>query len=140
MRAPLKLFGETDFGNAGVLKAQMEWDQQLKQRALQEQQRVTARQPFDYEPFSYAWCAAYTVLGKNELKSSSMEDGPARSYDEAYVLALAGDREAFERLASSGLAVMNPVTGEVSRTFSLCVQLNPAGECSEFQAQGHNKL
>jgi len=136
MRQPLRLFGENDLGNAGILKAQMEWDQQLRQRALQEQQRVAAGQSFDYEPFSYAWCAAYTVLGESELlEDSSISDGPARPFDLDYARALKADREAFERLASAGHAVMNPVTGDVSRTFALCVQLNPTGQCSEFKVQ-----
>jgi hypothetical protein len=60
MRPELVLFSTAELAAPGVLKARNQWDQQRTQRAFQEEQRLLSRQPFDYQPHHYPWCAFYT--------------------------------------------------------------------------------
>jgi hypothetical protein len=60
MRSATVLFSAGELAAPGVLKALNQWDQQRAQRAFQEEQRLLNRQPFDYEPHHYPWCAFYT--------------------------------------------------------------------------------
>lgn len=61
-RAKIDLFDAQDLQSPGALKAQTQWDQDMKQRAQLELQRLQARQLFEYEPHNYAWCAKYTRI------------------------------------------------------------------------------
>lgn len=116
MRPRPQLFAPSELASGGVLKARNEWDQQQRQRALQEKQRFEAGQPFDYEPHHYAWCAFFTAL---ELVDR------ARS----------GDRTAVDELLTQGGAAFDPVTGELSPIYVLCARMNPTGECSKWESK-----
>jgi hypothetical protein len=61
-RAKIDLFDAQDLQSPGALKAQSQWDQDMKQRAQLELQRLQTRQLFEYEPHHYAWCAKYTRI------------------------------------------------------------------------------
>src|SRR5688572_3217424 len=102
-RSKAMLFDAADLQSPGVLKARTEWDQQQRQRAQQEQQRLASGIPFDYEPHHFAWCAAYTEV---ELAKRARK----------------GDTEALNTLLNSGMGTINPVTGEVSLVYVLCAQ------------------
>jgi hypothetical protein len=116
MRAEPELFSPADLQTPGILKAQVEWEQQRRQRAQQETQRVAANIPFDYEPHHFAWCAAYTRL-----------DLVAR--------AKADDAGALTELMAEGAGTINPVTGDIGAIYALCIQKNPEANCPKFEAK-----
>jgi hypothetical protein len=99
MRPEVVLFSTTELAAPGVLKARNEWDQQRTQRAFQEKERVLSRQPFDYEPHYYPWCAFHTT--------------------------------------EAGGVSINPVTGETSPLYILCVWKNEHEDCGNFTARDH---
>lgn len=113
-RPAVEPFSVSELSAAGVLKAKTEWDQQQRQRAQIEQARFEANQPFDYEPYHFAWCAAYTRI-----------DLVAR--------AEAGDAAALDELATAGGATMDPVTGRIAPLYQLCGWLNPSARCERWQ-------
>ncbi|MFI7543448.1 hypothetical protein [Actinoplanes sp. NPDC049599] len=96
-----------------MLKELNTWEQEERQRAQQEYQAFLSRQPFLYEPHSYAWCAA-------------------ASREQEVALAQAGDEEARDRLLAEGAATLNPVTGALSPLYILCAWQNPTGGCEEY--------
>jgi hypothetical protein len=114
MRAKPDLFSAADLQTAGGLKAQGEWQQQEKQHAEREAQVYASGQPFTYEPHHYAWCAAYTPL-------------------DLVTKANAGDQAALAQLMQEGHATLNPVSGEVSPIYALCVRMNPRGACGKHE-------
>jgi hypothetical protein len=116
MRAELELFSAADLQTPAILKAQVEWDQQRRQRAQQETQRVAAGLPFEYEPHHFAWCAAFTPLDLAHRASK-------------------GDPAALSELMAQGAGVINPVTGEVGPIYALCVQKNADGQCQRYEAK-----
>jgi hypothetical protein len=143
-----KLFNQSDLQTPGILKAQLEWDQQQDQRANEERRRFEAGQEFVYEPFNYAWCAAYTHLGnldasqiEGALKSGKrgqlheVVEQSIEHDEERMRRAKAGDEVALQELAENGRAKMNPVTGEVMQVYELCVGKNPDGQCPLFEAK-----
>ena len=113
-RSPIKLFDSQSLHAAGVLKAQVEWDQERKQRAQVELQRYLAREPFDYEPHNYEWCAKFTPV--DQIKTVQ-----------------ADDRDALEKLMSTGGATLNPVTGQITALYILCGWKNEDGRCSAHE-------
>lgn len=114
MRPEPELFSAGDLQTAAILKSQVEWDQQRRQRAQQETQRVAAGLPFEYEPHHFAWCAAFTPLDLAQRASK-------------------GDAAALSELMATGAGVINPVSGEVSPIYALCVQKNPAADCPRYE-------
>jgi len=147
-RSSEKLFGLSDLQTPGILKAQLEWDQQQDQRADEERRRFEARREFVYEPFNYAWCAAYTHIGnldtsqiEGALKSGKRDqlhevvEQSIKHDEERMRRAKAGDEVAFKELSENGRAKMNPVTGEVMQVYELCVGKNPDGQCPLFEAK-----
>lgn len=108
------LFSPSDLQTPGILKAQVEWDQQSKQRAQQEEQRLASGLPFDYEPHHFAWCDAYTAV-------------------ELSIQANAGDPAAIEEFMAQGAGVMNPVSGQLSPYYALCAEKNPEGQCPKYE-------
>jgi hypothetical protein len=113
MRPELVLFSAGELAAPGVLKARNQYDQQHTQRAFQEEQRLLSRQPFDYEPHHYPWCAFFT-------KESRVNQ------------ARAGDHEAFDELITLGGASLNPVTGEINPLYILCAWKNEHEDCEHF--------
>lgn len=110
------LFDSAELQTAGGLKARSEWQQQEKQHAEREAQLVAADAAFMYEPHHYAWCAAYTRV---ELVSG----------------ANAGDAAALAELMRHGGGSLNPVTGEVTPIYALCLRMNPRGACERHEAR-----
>jgi hypothetical protein len=51
---------ESNSWSADALKVRLTWDEAWQRRHDAETDRVQAREPFDYEPYWYAWCALYT--------------------------------------------------------------------------------
>lgn len=115
-RSKAILFGAAELQSPGVLKARTEWDQQQRQRAQQEQQRLASGIPFDYEPHHFAWCAAYT---QTDLARRARK----------------GDEEALRALLEQGMGAINPVTGEISLIYVLCAQANPTGNCERYEPE-----
>lgn len=113
-RVAPQLFGGADLESAGILKTQIELDQENKQRAQMEMQRNLARQPFDYEPYNYEWCAAYTKI-------------------DVVNKARAGDAAALDELLKEGGARVNPVSGEISPLYILCAWKNETGACPKHE-------
>jgi hypothetical protein len=146
IRPEPELFGLSDLQTPGVLKSKLEWDQQNQERRLLEMQRFDAGQPFNYEPYHYPWCAAYTPYD-NQLSgaiASALGHGDrerARQLAKESVArgvtlirrAQAGDTAALQELAENGRATMNPVTGEVMQVYTLCARVNPTGQCPLFE-------
>jgi hypothetical protein len=116
MRPNMMLFSAADLSAPGVLKARCEWDQQQTQRAFQEEQRLLNRQPFDYEPHHYPWCARFT---KQELVEK----------------ARTGNEEAIRQLVEEGGASLNPVTGAITPLYILCAWINEHEDCEDFTAR-----
>lgn len=113
-RSSEQLFGLSDLQIPGVLKAQIEWEQQEQERRLLEVQLFDSGQEFKYEPHYYAWCAVYTPSDK-VIKSA--QDG---------------NENALKELEKNGGATLNPVTGETMRVYALCARMNPNGRCPLF--------
>ena len=112
LRPKPDLFSGDELQTAGGLKARMEWEQQEKQHLAREEQMVAGNKAFTYEPHHYAWCAAYTQL--EDVKKAT-----------------AGDEDALARLMQSGGANLNPVTGELTPIYALCLRMNPTGGCDK---------
>jgi hypothetical protein len=117
MRSPVGLFGPSDMRSAGVLKEQSTWEQEERQRALQEQHAFVAGQPFVYEPHHYAWCAKYSRADEVEV---------------AQVAARGGDHTAMDDLLSEGVVALDPVTGDYLALYVLCAWKNTEGRCEHY--------
>jgi len=147
-RPEVQLFDPYSLQSPGVLKAQIEWEQQEQERRRLEQQRFDAGAPFAYEPQYYAWCAAATPHDfaidqavaeaatapdvERDERGARAREIAKRSLDAAGELfrkAKEGEPDAIEQLARGGRAVMNPVTGEVSQIYTLCNRLNSSSLC-----------
>lgn len=116
LRSKPDLFGATELQTAGGLKARTEWQQQEKQHAEREAQLVASGGAFTYEPHHYAWCAVFTRRDLAERAN-------------------AGDRTSLEELMRQGGATMNPVTGEVTPIYALCLRMNPRGTCDRYESR-----
>lgn len=140
------LFSNADLHNPEVLKAKLEWEQQDMQRRFIEQQRIEEGKLFDYEPYHYSWCDAFTPLDPGlipQLEDALVKEGKElarRIASESRLRAQdlidragAGEAEAIWALSERGLATINPVTGEISHYFALCDQMNPKGQCPLFE-------
>jgi len=114
IRPKYQLYSPASLQSPGVLKAKTEWEQQERQRAEQEAQRLAAGQPFDYEPHSYPWCANFTRLDLVKKANGN-------------------DADALATLMREGGAVMDPVSGKVTAIYVLCAQINPTGQCSSYE-------
>ena len=114
LRAKPVLFSGDELQTAGGLKSQMDWEQQEKQHLAREEQMVAGNKAFTYEPHHYAWCAAYTQL--DDVKKAAE-----------------GDEAALAALIQHGGASMNPVTGEVTPIYALCLRMNPTGSCEKHE-------
>ena len=113
-RAKVVLFDGQDLQSSGALKAQAQWDQEARQRAQLEMARYQARQPFEYEPHNYAWCAKFTRI-------------------DLVTQAQGGDAAAVAQLMQEGGATMNPVTGEIGPLYHLCAWHNETGNCEAYE-------
>ena len=113
-RAELKLFSGEEMASAAVLKQQLEWVQLQRQREEAEQRRFMEGGVFDYEPFTYAWCAYFTEID-NAKKAS------------------AGDESLLTDLLDRGVVNVNPVTGEITPIYALCNRHNPQAECKRYE-------
>jgi hypothetical protein len=114
LRAKPELFSSAELQTAGGLKARSDWEQQEKQHLQHEEQMVAAGTAFTYEPHHYAWCDAYTRLDLVEKAS-------------------AGDQGALAELMQQRLATMNPVTGELTPVYALCLRMNPTASCERHE-------
>lgn len=112
-RSQIRLFDSRTMQTAAALKAQMEWEQEIKQRTRQEMERYKAGAPFNYEPHSYAWCQKETPT--DDIKKAQ-----------------SGDNAALERLMQNGGAEMNPVSGEILGLYILCDWKNPNNDCEDY--------
>ncbi|HMD35864.1 MAG TPA: hypothetical protein VKH42_12890 [Vicinamibacterales bacterium] len=108
--AAVQLFDAKDFNSVGVMKAQMELDQENKQRARLELQRIQEQKPITYEPMYYEWCAKFTRL---DLVNAARR----------------GDSQALDTLMADGGAMVNPVTGEITPLYVMCAWKNTRGDC-----------
>jgi len=115
LRPAIDLFDAVDLQSPGALAAQNKWDEEQRQRAKEEMQRFTSRQPFEYEPHHYAWCASHTAV---ELAERADQ----------------GDAAALEEVMANGSATMNPVTGSISALYVLCAWMNPEGSCERYES------
>ena len=113
-RAKIALFDSQDLQSPGALKAQMEWNNEMKQRAQLEFARCQSRQSFEYEPHHYAWCAKFTQI---DLVTQAQNGDPA----------------ALEKVMAEGCASLNPVTGEIGALYQLCAWHNGNGDCQEYE-------
>jgi len=109
-----QLFSGSELQAPGVLKAQIEWDQERKQRVQHEMLRYAQREPFSYEPHNYPWCAAYSNI---ELVERARK----------------GNQEALQQLMETGGATMNPVSGEINALYVLCAWMNPECQCPRYE-------
>jgi hypothetical protein len=116
LRSRPQLFEGAELQAPGVLKAQTQWDQDQRQQAQGEMQRFHAHQPFTYEPQHYAWCAWYSEIALVQR-------------------AQAGDESAWEQLVSSGGAIINPVSGQLSPLYVLCAWKNTDGHCEHHEVR-----
>lgn len=113
MRAPIQLFDARSLHRAAILRAHGEYGDEDAERAQVEFQRVQAGEPFLYEPFHYAWCAALSSLHAADA---------ARS----------GDAGVLDRLVHDEQAAFNPVTGELLVRYVLCCEGNSTGHCDSY--------
>jgi hypothetical protein len=146
MRPKPVLFTKSELQTPSVLKSKLEWDQQDQERERIELQMLESGQPFTYEPYHYAWCAAYTPYD-NQLNSAikkTLSDGDqalprelakqsvARGWE---LIHNASDDKALQELMEHYNVTVNPVTGEVMPFYSLCARMNPDGQCPLFEEQ-----
>ncbi|KAA0231948.1 hypothetical protein EDS67_00705 [candidate division KSB1 bacterium] len=152
MRPKAQLFSQSDLQAPGVLKSKLEWEQQDQERRQIEMQRLDAGQPFNYEPYHYAWCAAYTPYDAQlqDVIANALKDGEpehvrqlakesVKRGQELIRRAKADDTAALDELAESGRATMNPVTGEIMQIYALCARMNPTGQCPLFEPKSAPK-
>lgn len=109
-----RLFNGQELQTPGGIKAATEWEVQEKQFAQREEQQKATGEPFTWEPHHYAWCDAFTKV-------------------DVVRAANAGDTEAQEQLMREGGAELNPVTGEFSPLYYICVCLNHNGRCQSYE-------
>lgn len=114
LRPKAELFGPSELQTPGGLKAYNEWQQQEKQHAEREAQLVASGGIFTYEPHHYAWCAAFTPV-------------------DLVTKANTGDQAGLEDLLQTGSAIINPVTGQVSPIYALCLRMNARGDCQKHE-------
>lgn len=114
VRARPVLFNGDEMTSAGVLKQQLEWVQQERQREEADQRRFMAGAAFDYEPFGYPWCDFYTKMEEVDQ-------------------ARGGDESVLGELLDGGFANLNPVTGEITPIYMLCDRLNPRADCEKYE-------
>ena len=146
MRPKPQLFSRSELQAPGVLKSELEWEQQDQERRLTEMQRYEAGHRFTYEPYHYPWCDALTPFDATlpeEMETALMKGGveAAREFASKSTAkgkklladAKGGDGAALQELANTGSASMNPVTGEISEVYALCARMNPAGQCPLFE-------
>jgi hypothetical protein len=114
LRSRPVLFSPAELSSAEVLKAQLEWTQQERQRAQAEQHRLHSGGVFDYEPYNYHWCARYTPIA--EVRRAG-----------------AGDNELLQELVAEGRATFNPVTAEINPVYAVCDRINPEAECEGYE-------
>ena len=115
LKPGVELFDGDDLQTPGTLAAQNKWDEERRQRAKEEMQRMQARHAFEYEPNHYAWCAAFTIG------------------EELVAKAQAGDEAALQQVMTAGGATMDPVSGELKRLYILCQWKNPDGRCEQYE-------
>ncbi len=108
------LFDASDLQSAGALSSQGKWDEEQRQRAKEEMQRVAAGKSFTYEPHHYAWCASFTRA-------------------EVVLTIDPEDVDAVTAALNQGIAVLNPVSGELAPVYQLCVVLNPEAACERYE-------
>jgi hypothetical protein len=118
-RAEIVLFDAADLQTAGVLKEQVEWDQQRRQQAEQEAQLVASRQLFPYEPHHFDWCAAHPKKGLMD-RAMDRRDAEVRE-------------AALARLLDIGSARVNPVSGKITPLFMACQLKNPDERCQDYE-------
>ena len=68
VRPKTQLFSRSELQASGVLKVDLEWEQQEQEWRLIERQRFESGLPFNYEPHFYAWCAACTPYDSQLMK------------------------------------------------------------------------
>ena len=151
MRAQPELFSAAEMQSTGGLKAHLEWEQQQQQLRLLEQQRVETAEVLPYEPHFYAWCAAASPFDPAVLDAIDHADGAAEAMlgairelahascakaDELIARAEKGDYEAVTELVDGGRVTVNPVTGDVQRTYVLCRRVNRRSQCPLFDPRG----
>ena len=146
MRPKPELFDNAALQSPAALKAKMEWEQQNQERRQAEQQRYESGGAFNYEPFSYEWCAAFTpfypeLIQKVEAEGAAGRMAEAKALivsnidDTAKLLkrASAGESAALEELGMTGRITINPVTGEFAKIYALCARMNPRAQCLMFE-------
>ncbi|HVR25556.1 MAG TPA: hypothetical protein VMU26_19840 [Candidatus Polarisedimenticolia bacterium] len=116
LREGARLFGAAELQTPGGLKAYSEWQQQERQHADREAQLVAAGGTFTYEPHHYAWCVAYTQLALVERAKN-------------------GDKGSLTELMQLGGATVNPVTGDLSPIYALCIRKNARGDCEKYESK-----
>lgn len=127
-------------------KASLKKDDNDEQLRLLEKQRFDLDYPFDYEPYSYAWCAACTPFDNQLLDAIKKGFKPDESLNIQKIAmesvsrgmslidrASNGDQEALLELAERGRATFSPISGEVKQIYSLCDRINSQGQCPLFE-------
>lgn len=112
---PVQPFSPAELHSPGTLAAQTKWDEERRERAVEEMHRAETGLPFDYEPHHFAWCAHYTRLDLVER-------------------AARGDQAAWAEAVAADVVVVDPVSGDVSPAYQLCQWWNADGDCDAFVA------
>jgi hypothetical protein len=107
-------FSAADLSSAAGLKAQAAWEQEQRQRNLNEIERLSSSQPFPYRPQFYAFCEYATP--SDEAVDAAKSDAAARA-----------------ELLGTGRATVDPVTGTINRMYVLCAVKNRAEDCGDFE-------
>jgi hypothetical protein len=140
-RAAVILFPPSQGGRPGIIKTRIEYEEMLRQRAESERQKAYNREIFDYEPYHYAWCAAYTYLsdedlhtaadllqGKPEVAQQFVVERVSRNM-ELVRAAREGNDGALMQHVQTHRTVQHPVTGEILLLYELCDWCNPTMDC-----------
>lgn len=113
LRAAPILFNSTSLQSAAVLGSQAKWDEEQRQRAKEEMQRVLSGTPFLFEPHHYAWCDSFSQVDR-VLAADPDDDDDVRS------------------LLDAGAASFDPVRGKLLPIYHICDLLNSKGQCERY--------
>ena len=145
------LFTEADLQCPKILEAKINGEDKENARIDLEGWRYAnqyaKREPFDYEPHQYPWCAACTPYDRNlfeaidrvvesggdQLQLQQMARISVEQSEKLIQKVVDGDLTALEELAAKGSAKFNPVTGEVMKLYTLCAYVNKTGQCPLFE-------
>jgi hypothetical protein len=72
-------FQPAQYSRSAILEADLAWQEWWQKIGRSEQLRYHARQPFTYEPYTYAWCRYFTATNAAEAGVSALDPVTGRA-------------------------------------------------------------